>query len=350
MVKNWYRLGVVTEQPGPGDPPPAALQGRNRQRIPPVMRVAVVGSGPAGCAAAIALCRAGLDVFLVGDGLDGVGEQLDPAARPLLARLGLERLPGQLDCVGVRAAWHSPELEEQHFLSHPFGNGWLLDRARFGETLRQAAVAAGAVLRIPARLTGIARESTAPHGWRLRLSDGEEACDWLVDATGRRGACTPPGRQAPALRRQVALVGWLATDRGRRRHPDRRRRHRAGGTAVAAGTTPSRASCRVPARRETWESRGAPPPPGPAGRWLPHRARAVMRAADSTIIEHCFSGLDRDRRRRGQLRSAAREGSWARWPAGSRQPRSWRHRGAAGHLGRLEASFATYQAGARLYA
>ena len=40
------------------------------------MRVAVVGSGPAGCAAAIALCRAGADVVLVGDGLDGVGEQL----------------------------------------------------------------------------------------------------------------------------------------------------------------------------------------------------------------------------------------------------------------------------------
>ena len=108
------------------------------------MRVAVVGSGPAGCAAAIALCRAGRDVVLVGDGLDGVGEQLHPAARPLLARLGLERLPGQLDCVGVRAAWHSAELQDQHFLSHPFGNGWLLDRARFGETLRQAAVAAGA--------------------------------------------------------------------------------------------------------------------------------------------------------------------------------------------------------------
>ncbi len=42
------------------------------------MRVAVVGSGPAGCAAAIALCRAGRDVVLVGDGLDGVGEQLPP--------------------------------------------------------------------------------------------------------------------------------------------------------------------------------------------------------------------------------------------------------------------------------
>ena len=122
------------------------------------MRVAVVGAGPAGCAAAIALCRAGRQVILIGDGRDGVGEQLHPAARPLLARLGLTHLSGQLDCVGVRAAWHSSELSEQHFLSHPFGNGWLLDRARFGETLRRAAVDAGAACRAPARLIGLARE------------------------------------------------------------------------------------------------------------------------------------------------------------------------------------------------
>src|SRR5262245_64899484 len=152
------------------------------------MRVAVIGSRPARWSAAIALRRAGRQVVLIGDGVDGVGEQLHPAARPLLARLGLERLPGQLDCVGVRAAWHSTELSEQHFLSHPFGNGWLLDRAHFGETLRRAAVAAGARLRAPARLTGLARESTGLHGWRLELSDVEDACDWLVDATGRRGA------------------------------------------------------------------------------------------------------------------------------------------------------------------
>src|SRR5262245_59502632 len=178
------------------------------------MRVMVVGSGPAGCAAAIALCRAGRHVVLVGDGLDGVGEQLHPSARPLLSRLGLERLPGQLDCVGVRAAWHSVELQHQDFLSHPFGHGWLLDRVRFGETLRQAAVAAGALLRVPAPLTGLVRDSTALHPWHLRLSDGDETCDWLVDATGRRGAVARLlGVKRRRFDRQIALVGWLVTDR-----------------------------------------------------------------------------------------------------------------------------------------
>ena len=258
------------------------------------MRVAVVGSGPAGCAAAIALCRAGRDVVLVGDGLDGVGEQLHPAARPLLARLGLERLAGQLDCVGVRAAWHSVELQEQHFLSHPFGHGWLLDRARFGETLRQVAVAAGARLRAPARLTGLTRERTSSQGWRVQLSDGEEGCDWLVDATGRRGAVARLlGVKRRGFDRQVALVGWLATDRTDDvdatltvettssgwwygcRVPGRRR--------VAAFVTASRPDAR------TWESEL---------RATRHLGRLVdgyrverapvARAADSTMLERCF--------------------------------------------------------------
>ena len=258
------------------------------------MRVVVVGAGPAGCAAAIALCQAGRQVVLFGDGLDGVGEQLHPAARPLLARLGLERLPGQLDCVGVRAAWHSPELEEQHFLSHPFGNGWLLDRARFGETLRQAAVAAGAVLRAPAWLTGLACESTAPHGWRLRLSDGEEACDWLVDATGRRGAVVRLlGVKRLRFDRQVALVGWLATDRADDvdatltvettssgwwygcRLPGRRR--------VAGFVTASRPDAR------TWESRlRATRHLGRLVEGYRVEGAPVARAADSTILERGF--------------------------------------------------------------
>ena len=255
------------------------------------MRVVVVGSGPAGCAAAIALCRAGRRVILIGDGLDGVGEQLHPAARPLLARLGLHDLPGQLDCVGVRAAWHAAELTDQHFLSHPFGNGWLLDRPRFGDTLRDAAVAAGAVLRPPAPLTGVARDGRV---WRLRLSDGEESCDWLVDATGRRGAVTRLlGVKRRRFDAQVALVGWLATDRA---------------DDVDATLTVETTSsgwwygCRLPGRRRvagfitasrpdarTWESElRATRHLGPLVEGYRVERAPVARAADSTILERCF--------------------------------------------------------------
>lgn len=178
-------------------------------------RVAIVGSGPTGCAAAIALRRDGADVVLIGDGVDAVGEQLHPAARPLLERLGSDCLTGQLACVGVRAAWHTPELHAQDFVGHPFGNGWLLDRASFGAALRRAARDAGAALREPSRLLGAARAPVSSTGtWRLALSDGELACDFVVDATGRRAAFARLlGVARRRFDRQVALVGWLATAR-----------------------------------------------------------------------------------------------------------------------------------------
>jgi len=317
------------------------------------MRVAVVGSGPAGCAAAIALCRSGRQVVLIGDGLDGVGEQLHPAARPLLDELGLPRLSGQLDCVGVRAAWHSPALSEQHFLSHPFGNGWLLDRARFGETLRRAARAAGARLRAPSRLTGLLRESAAPHCWRLQLSDGEEMCDWLVDATGRRGAVARLlGVKRRRFDRQVALVGWLATDRTD--DVD---------ATLTVETTPSGwwYGCRLPGRRRvagfvtasrpdarTWESRlRATRHLGRLVETYRVEGAPVARAADSTMLERCYgpgwiaigdAAVSYDPLASRGLVAALTSGLEAASLVGAPEPRLTAWQAA------LEASFATYRA------
>lgn len=177
------------------------------------MKIVIVGSGPAGCAAAIALCRHGHKVVLVGDGKDGVGEQLQPAARPLLEKIGLDALPGQIECVGIRSAWQSSELAYQDFLSHPFGNGWLLDRPLFGRTMRDKAQQEGASLRQPSRLLNLTSKSDGRHRWKLQLTDGVEECDWIVDATGRIGSV---GRLLGVKRhrhdRCVAVVGWLSTD------------------------------------------------------------------------------------------------------------------------------------------
>ena len=173
------------------------------------MRVAIVGAGPAGCAAAIELCRVGAEVVLLSDGRDGIGEQMPPEARPLLQQLGLLPLDGHVDCVGVRAAWRRAALSHQDLVFHPFGKGWLLDRRAFGAQMRQRAVDAGAVLRQPVRLVTVAR----PRDWRLRVEGDEIACDWIIDASGRHAAVTRRlGIRRRHFDRQFAVVGWLQTE------------------------------------------------------------------------------------------------------------------------------------------
>jgi len=173
------------------------------------MRVAIVGAGPAGCAAAVELCRLGAEVVLLSDGRDGIGEQMPPAARPLLQRLGLLPLAGHLDCVGVRAAWRTETLGHQDFVLHPFGNGWLLDRRAFGAQMRKRAVDAGAVLRQPVRLVSLAH----PRDWRLRVEGDEVSCDWIIDASGRRAEVARRlGIRRRRFDRQFAIVGWLQTE------------------------------------------------------------------------------------------------------------------------------------------
>jgi len=173
------------------------------------MRVAIVGAGPAGCAAAVELCRLGAEVVLLSDGRDGIGEQMPPEARPLLQQLGLLPLDGHVDCVGVRAAWRTATLRHQDFVFRPFGHGWLLDRRIFGAQMRQRAVEAGAVLRQPVRLLTLAR----PREWRLRVEGEEVACDWMIDASGRHAAVARRlGIRRRHFDRQFAVLGWLQTE------------------------------------------------------------------------------------------------------------------------------------------
>jgi len=173
------------------------------------MRIAIVGAGPAGCAAAVELCRLGAEVVLLSDAREGIGEQMPPEARPLLQQLGLLPLDGHVDCVGVRTAWRTETVSEQSFVFRPFGNGWLLDRRAFEAQMRQRAVRSGAVLRQPVRLVSLAR----PRDWRLRFEDDEVACDWIIDASGRYATLARRlGIRRRRFDRQFAVVGWLQTE------------------------------------------------------------------------------------------------------------------------------------------
>lgn len=158
----------------------------------------IVGGGPAGCAAAIALARAGGRPLLLER--DPVatekvcGEFLAEDAAQLLAHLGLD-LPG-LGAVPIRRALlgagrHATEM------ALPFP-AWGLPRATLDAALLEAAAAAGADLW---RGAVVAAAEPSREGWRLRLASGEVLpAPRLVLATGKH--------ELRGLKRQ-ASGGWL---------------------------------------------------------------------------------------------------------------------------------------------
>lgn len=180
--------------------------------------VAVVGGGPAGCAAALTLRRylPEMPVVLVSAparGRPAEGETLSPGVLPLLDYLGVAaafRDAGHLPAGGTASAWGSPQVVERSYLFTGRGMGWHLDRARFDAWLLDQVPEAGAqVVAGRALLRGAVRSGSR---WRLALQGGGTvAADAVVDATGRpaqlaRGQGTGP-RRDDAL---VASVRWYA--------------------------------------------------------------------------------------------------------------------------------------------
>lgn len=145
--------------------------------------VAIAGGGPAASAAAIALRRHGLTCAIVerGDGSgEKVGESLAPAAKPLLAALGLDLArDGHLPCHGHRSIWGSNTPVEMPFDLSPYGHGWHLDRRKFEERLAEIAD-------VP-RLMNTHIIDVEPR-WRVTTNGETITADFLIDATGRRAA------------------------------------------------------------------------------------------------------------------------------------------------------------------
>ncbi|MFN2606691.1 MAG: tryptophan 7-halogenase [Acidimicrobiales bacterium] len=179
--------------------------------------VIVVGGGVAGCAAAIALARAGVEVAVVGPTAAPawrVGETVPPRIRPLLEGLGTWDdfvADGHLPVAGTVSAWGDGEAAERDFLFDPYGPGWHLDRGRFDAMLAAAATRAGA-RQVSGRPVRLARLPEG--GWRLAVDGAhpsELAAPFVVDATGRSSWA---GRACGARRRVVdRLVGVVAVVR-----------------------------------------------------------------------------------------------------------------------------------------
>jgi flavin-dependent dehydrogenase len=149
----------------------------------------VAGAGPAGLTIARLLALKGRSVVVVDGALPAAKrlELLAPVALAAIDAIGLSPLLSNRaiarPCQGIRRWWGTSSPDYEDFLRHPRRTGYVVDRARFDQSLREAAAAAGVAF-MNARVTGLSET-----GVRLTRGDGlvEDLVfgGTVIDATGR---------------------------------------------------------------------------------------------------------------------------------------------------------------------
>lgn len=184
----------------------------------------ILGSGPAGCAAAIVSNAHGFDVVMVDRATADkptVGEHLSPEGVVTLKSLGLGALidsPEHAPCPFIESAWGEAQLATRDYITSAHGPGVNLDRLRFDAELRAQAIARGTRLFSGSHPTQVSRDDT---GWTAILA-GDTAgvvvrARFLVDATGRTAWLGRRlGAQVLQFDRLVAVFSFLKALTGAR--------------------------------------------------------------------------------------------------------------------------------------
>lgn len=179
--------------------------------------VAVIGAGPAGCAAARLLASWGHDVVVLArrSGSErALGESLPPSCVTLLERVGITGLDaaGFLRTTGNTVRWGSGEERVERFTSGP--NGYQVDRAQFDAFLAREATAAGADVRIGAGVRAVRSNGPTTITFEQDGKAAALAARWVLDCTGRTGVVARDGwRHAEQAARTTAIVGvWERED------------------------------------------------------------------------------------------------------------------------------------------
>jgi flavin-dependent dehydrogenase len=178
--------------------------------------VAVIGGGPAGTAAALALLRYSRHRVLLLERTSyeerRIGETVSSGLRPLLSYLGVDDpLPGNhLRSAGRIAAWGHSQPAIRESLFDASGPGWHLDRRRFDASLADAVERLGGTV-----LRGTAASSAARAGkaWELTIkgrATGRILAEHLIVASGASSAFqTALGSSRLAHDRLLALVTFV---------------------------------------------------------------------------------------------------------------------------------------------
>ena len=183
-------------------------------------QVVIVGGGPAGSAAALALLRDGItDVLIVEAGnytTTRVGESIPPDTRHILDRLDIwENFQGEGHdiCYGSCSSWGTDELGYNDFLFNPYGNGWHLDRKRFDAFLATKASECGATLLTETTVDSCSDQSD--EGFIVHLQNRQQQtstvrAEYLIDASGFRALVAQSmGRKKLFLDRLICIYGFF---------------------------------------------------------------------------------------------------------------------------------------------
>ncbi|MEM6583170.1 MAG: tryptophan 7-halogenase [Pseudomonadota bacterium] len=155
--------------------------------------IAIIGAGPAGCAAALTLANhTTLKVVMLerSDPQERPAEMLPPDAVKLLAYL---RAPKDLlqahhkEVAHLTSAWGSEQLQSHSLLFAGRGQGWQIDRQRLEFQLRDLAESRG----IAHLRAGLKEARRTQEGWRLITSQRTDlSARFLIDASGRAAKIT----------------------------------------------------------------------------------------------------------------------------------------------------------------
>ena len=181
---------------------------------------AIVGAGPAGCAAAIALARQGLSVALIEASefpRHRPGESLHPGVDPIFETLGIAEAVEQADFLrykGHRVIWGVEERVES-FGEDARGKwqGYQAWRPTFDRILLNAARAAGAEVWQPCKVRKVIAEGEQVVG--MVTDKGVVRSHHVLDASGQ---CQWLSRQlnistTPYSPKLLARFGYVACDK-----------------------------------------------------------------------------------------------------------------------------------------
>jgi flavin-dependent dehydrogenase len=144
--------------------------------------VAIIGGGPAGCAAALALRSRGLAVTVIA--APTRREQPTETAVPPLSRLlqslgAIEALSACEPCHGIVSAWGRTMPALQPAILNPFGHAWFIHRARFDSCLQDKARDSGSTW-----MSEEAHVHFDTHGVSITTTGLPVRARWLIFATG----------------------------------------------------------------------------------------------------------------------------------------------------------------------